>query len=97
MFDELKKNVLYFRYCVLYVSDWNILPGFSRSGGLYDDEGYYSSVMFPAEYNAYEHARPVYPIPPPAATIPQTLPKSYADNNFRIISEYPVPITELWL
>ncbi|EJD73809.1 leucine-rich repeat-containing protein 4B [Loa loa] len=69
--------------------------GFSRSGGLYDDEGYYSSVMFPAEYNAYERARPVYPIPPPAATIPQTLPKSYADDNFRIISEYPVPITEL--
>ncbi|KAL4001644.1 Leucine rich repeat family protein [Acanthocheilonema viteae] len=69
--------------------------GFSRSDGLYDDEGYYSSVMFPAEYNAYERARPVYPIPPPAATIPQTLPKSYGDDNFRIISEYPVPITEL--
>ncbi|VDN84706.1 unnamed protein product, partial [Brugia pahangi] len=69
--------------------------GFSRSTGLYDDEGYYSSVMFPAEYNAYERARPIYPIPPPAATIPQTLPKSFADDNFRIISEYPVPITEL--
>uniref|UniRef100_A0A0R3RPA1 LRRCT domain-containing protein n=1 Tax=Elaeophora elaphi TaxID=1147741 RepID=A0A0R3RPA1_9BILA len=69
--------------------------GFFRSGGLYDDEGYYSSVTFPAEYNAYERARPVYPIPPPAATIPQTLPKNYADDNFRIISEYPVPITEL--
>ncbi|CAG9537450.1 unnamed protein product [Cercopithifilaria johnstoni] len=69
--------------------------GFSRSGGLYDDEGYYSSVMFPAEYNAYECARSVYPIPPPAATIPQTLPKSYGDDSFRIISEHPIPITEL--
>uniref|UniRef100_A0A915PSI7 LRRCT domain-containing protein n=1 Tax=Setaria digitata TaxID=48799 RepID=A0A915PSI7_9BILA len=69
--------------------------GFSRSTGLYDDEGYYSSLMFPAEYNTYEHARPVYPVPPPAATIPQTLPKSCVDDNFRIISEYPVPITEL--
>lgn len=69
--------------------------GFSRSGGVYDEEGYYSSVTFPTEYNAYERARPIYPIPPPAATIPQTLPKSCADDNFRIISEYPVPITEL--
>ncbi|VDK61206.1 unnamed protein product [Onchocerca ochengi] len=69
--------------------------GASRSGGVYDDEGYYSSVMFPAEYNAYERARPIYPVPPPAATIPQTLPKSQADDNFRVISEYPVPITEL--
>ncbi|KAM3724462.1 Insulin-like growth factor-binding protein complex acid labile subunit [Dirofilaria immitis] len=68
---------------------------FSRPADVYDDEGYYSSVMFPTEYNAYERARPLYPIPPPAATIPQTLPKSYADDNFRIISEYPVPITEL--
>ncbi|VDK72824.1 unnamed protein product [Litomosoides sigmodontis] len=69
--------------------------GFSRSGGLYDDEGYYSSVMLPAECNAYERARPVYPTPPPAATIPQTLPKSYGEDNFRIISHHPVPITEL--
>lgn len=71
------------------------LSGFSRSGGPYNDEGYYSSVMLPTEYNAYERARPVYPIPPPAATIPQTLPKSCRDDNFRIISEHPVPITEL--
>ncbi|OZC05052.1 leucine Rich repeat-containing domain protein [Onchocerca flexuosa] len=69
--------------------------GVTRSGALCDDEGYYSSVMFPTEYNVYERARPVYPVPPPAATIPQTFPKSHADDNFRIISEYPVPITEL--
>lgn len=69
--------------------------GFSRSGGLYDEEGYYSSVILPTEYNAYERARPLYPTPPPAMTIPQTLPASCVDDNFRIISEYPVPITEL--
>ncbi|VDK40372.1 unnamed protein product [Gongylonema pulchrum] len=69
--------------------------GFSRNFDVYDEEGYYSSVTFPAQYSAYERARPVHPTPPPAATIPQTLPKSCADDNFRIISEYPVPITEL--
>ncbi|VDN08264.1 unnamed protein product [Thelazia callipaeda] len=71
------------------------LNGVSRSVGAYDEEGYYSSVTLPAESKTYERTRMLYPMPPPATTIPQTLPKHCVDDNFRIISEYPVPITEL--
>lgn len=65
----------------------------------YKEDEYYSSLVVPAAYNqVYELPKSCQqPIPPPETTIPLP-PKEFCcsnDHNFRIISAYPVPITEL--
>lgn len=75
-----------------------------------DEDGYYSSMLLPYDYppqlystpRRFHSLAPEYcPIPPAATTIPSppVLTDESLSNdscNFRIISEYPVPITELW-
>uniref|UniRef100_A0A0M3I2X1 LRRCT domain-containing protein n=1 Tax=Ascaris lumbricoides TaxID=6252 RepID=A0A0M3I2X1_ASCLU len=74
-----------------------------------DEDGYYSSMLLPYDYppqlystpRRFHSLAPEYcPIPPAATTIPSppVLTDESLSNdscNFRIISEYPVPITEL--
>ncbi|VDM48602.1 unnamed protein product [Toxocara canis] len=76
-----------------------------------DEGGYYSSMLLPEVYppQLYSASRPYLygqtpeycPIPPSAATIPSppllTDEDCSSENkcNFKIISEYPIPITEL--
>ena len=69
-----------------------------------EDEGdsYYSSLILPSDDSSMPGSNtvtPKKPTPPPETTIPERplvyVPPSLVNQNFRVISKYPVPITEL--